>query len=344
MFVFVRKSILCMGLALVCQYAVGAEAGGAQRFTIGLSEIRFYPDGNSDRWIEIVNWGSNATSITGWCLSDGDGNTFKIPKEVPAVPAGGVVVVVVSSNVTARGTDLSFDKDGVISLTWIRPGTLPPYPDVAKGVCALYTDSSCAKEVAVDAVCWSFREHARDFKYPPSIANVWPEHYLISTWTREVHGGVAGGTSGVNRGSTLSRVILSKGRAYSDWFVCHPKYVSRGVKNLWLPPWVSKEDGFYGAKLLQSFRWHLDGGGEAPCWRVQIALSDRFDEPLVDAQMRLQTMLCLPKLNLAGAHLYCRARGEGHGVVGLWSEVIECDVESIEVIQDRMSDRRYSEP
>jgi hypothetical protein len=332
-----------MGLALVCQYAVGDEAEDAQCSTIGLSEISFYPDGDNDRWIEIVNWGSNATSITGWCLSDGDGNTFTIPKDVPAVPSGGVVVVIVSSNATARGADLSFERDGVVSLTWIRPGSLSPYPDVANGVCALYTDSSCSKDVVVDAVCWGFREKGRIFECPPSIEKVWINHYKISTHTREAKGLMFGGPRAVALGGTLARVVLSK-RRDSDWFVCPPKYVSRGVKNVWLPPSVSNDKGFYGAALLQSFRWNLLGGGEAPYWRVQIALSDRFDEPLVDAQMRLETMLCLPKLNLAGAHLYYRARGEGHGVIGLWSEVIECDVESVEVIQDRMSDRRYREP
>lgn len=339
----IKTLYLCVVVVFLCQYARGNEAEGTPRSSVGLSEISFYPREDGERWIEIANWGSNAVSVEGWCLVDGGGNRFAIPKEVPVVPAAGVVVVVVSSKAETKVRDLSFEKDGVVTLTWIRPETLSPYPDVSKGVCALYRDRSCTKDVAVDAVCWGFRENARDFAYPPSIGDVWPMYYKITTVIREKNEGNIGGRS-ITLGGALARVKLSGKRGFSDWFVCPPEYVSRGIKNRWLPPSVSNPDGFYGAALLQSFSWNAYGGGGAPCWRVQISRSDQFEDPLMDAQMRLQGMVCLPKINLAGAHLYYRVRGEGHGILGLWSEVIECDVESIEVLQDRMSDRRYREP
>jgi hypothetical protein len=60
---------------------------------IVINEVMFYPgDGNSE-WVELKNTGS-AIDISGYSITDEDGNRYRIPDALPAVPAGGFVVIV----------------------------------------------------------------------------------------------------------------------------------------------------------------------------------------------------------------------------------------------------------
>lgn len=328
----IRNLLILSVVLLLC----GTSLGGDESPSVAISEISCFPGKGGERWIEIVNWGSNATAIAGWCLSDGIGNTFSMPEALPPVPPGAAVVVVVSSMPGAVKSDFSFAGDKLATLIWARPATTPAYPDVAKGVCVLYKDKMMGEESVVDAVCWSFREHQRDFRYPESIKGLWPPQYTVRTWTPETHKGFAGGNRAVSRDGTLARVALSKGRA-SDWFVCPPEYTSRGKQNRWIPPTLTALKGFPGAERLLAFGWQVYGGGGAPAWRLQVAATDRFEEPVVDGTFQTTGAVYLPKMPYAGTHLFWRIRGEGSGVEGHWSETVKLEVESIEEIEKMMS-------
>ena len=69
----------------------GAEA--EDQATIIINEVMFYPEAGDHEWVELTNLSASPLSISGWGLTDEDGNTYKFPQNLPEIPPGGFVVI-----------------------------------------------------------------------------------------------------------------------------------------------------------------------------------------------------------------------------------------------------------
>jgi len=61
---------------------------------IRINEVMFNPAEGGFEWIELKNAGSQPIDISGWGLTDEDGNWYRFPNALPEVPIGAFVVVI----------------------------------------------------------------------------------------------------------------------------------------------------------------------------------------------------------------------------------------------------------
>jgi hypothetical protein len=97
------------------------DGGGADRFyldycyftinytmpNIVINEIMYDPSGSDDNaeWVEIYNGGNSAIDLTGWNLTDNDGNRFVLSAS-GSIPAGGYLVTHLAQTGTNSSTDI----------------------------------------------------------------------------------------------------------------------------------------------------------------------------------------------------------------------------------------------
>ena len=102
---------------------------------VRINEMMFYPDTGGYEWVELENDGSASLNISGYSITDEDGNWYRIPNALPDVP-GGAFVVVIFDGLGSGSDDYDF-SDNVATLH-SPPGLMDIFEDDADQ-CALYT-------------------------------------------------------------------------------------------------------------------------------------------------------------------------------------------------------------
>ena len=100
---------------------------------IFIDEVMFAPAAGGYEWVELKNGGSSSISITGYQVTDEDGNWYRVPP-LPPVPAGAFVVVVFDGQGSAA-EDLDFG--GNVAILHSQSGLTHIFDDSADQV-ALY--------------------------------------------------------------------------------------------------------------------------------------------------------------------------------------------------------------
>ena len=103
-------------------------------FGIRITEIMFQPAAGAYEWVELQNLGPTAVSLTGFSLTDEDGNWYRFPASLPAVPAGAFVVVHLD------GTQTPDDDDFSDNVAVLHSALSDIFEDAADQ-CALYAKS-----------------------------------------------------------------------------------------------------------------------------------------------------------------------------------------------------------
>ena len=118
------------GSAITLAPAAGsAESGG-----VFINEVMFAPISGGYEWVELKNDAAMPVRPFGYRITDEDGNDYRLPATLPAVPPGAFVVVIFDGQGEA-GNDLDF-ADNVATLH-TAPGLVDVFEDSADQV-ALY--------------------------------------------------------------------------------------------------------------------------------------------------------------------------------------------------------------
>ena len=104
---------------------------------IHINEVMFYPEEEEYEWVELKNSNTVPVNISGWGLTDEDGNWYKFPKDLLDVPAGNFVVVMFDG--LGSGSDEYDFSDSAITLH-SPPGLMDIFEDDADQV-SLYSIS-----------------------------------------------------------------------------------------------------------------------------------------------------------------------------------------------------------
>jgi len=99
-----------------------------------INEVMFAPTSGGYEWVELKNGGTTPVQLLGYYITDEDGNEYRLPAALPAVPPGAFVVVLFDGQGEA-GNDLDF-ADNVATLH-TAPGLVDVFEDSADQV-ALY--------------------------------------------------------------------------------------------------------------------------------------------------------------------------------------------------------------
>jgi len=113
-----------------------AETSSASE--IRINEVMFCPDPAGHEWIELKNSGSASVSISGYGITDEDGNWYRVPAALPDVPGGDLVVVVFDG--MGSGSD-DYDFSDSVATLHSPPGLVDIFEDDADQ-CGLYSASS----------------------------------------------------------------------------------------------------------------------------------------------------------------------------------------------------------
>lgn len=104
---------------------------------VRINEVMFYPDTGGYEWVELKNNGPASVNISGYSITDEDGNWYRIPDGLPDVP-GGAFVVVIFDGLGSDNDDYDF-SDNVATLH-TPAGLVDVFEDDADQ-CALYSVS-----------------------------------------------------------------------------------------------------------------------------------------------------------------------------------------------------------
>jgi len=217
--------------------AAVSGAGG-----IRINEVMFYPDTSHYEWVELKNGGSASVNISGYSITDEDGNRYRIPDDLPDVPGGAFVVVIFdglgsshddydfSDNVATLHTPAGlvdiFEDDAdqcalysVSHFTYLPPilndysGPAPPAPT---------TSSSVFVPPVVAFVAWGGPSEGDDDT--AVAAGLWlDEAYLGSRKMPGNEGMSSGGSLGLYPGLLTG--------SPSDWVIYPPAQTSQGLEN-----------------------------------------------------------------------------------------------------------------
>jgi len=104
---------------------------------VRINEVMFYPDTGGYEWVELKNDSSSPINISGYGITDEDGNWYSIPDALPDVPGGAFVVVIFDG--AGSGSD-DYDLSDNVATLHTPPGLVNIFEDNADQ-CALYSIS-----------------------------------------------------------------------------------------------------------------------------------------------------------------------------------------------------------
>ena len=256
---------------------------------VRINEVMFYPDTGSYEWVELKNNGSAPVNISGYGITDEDGNWYRIPDALPDVPAGAFVVVIFDG--LGSGSDDYNFSDNVATLH-SPPGLVNIFEDDADQ-CALYSVSHflylplvlrnytgpTPPEPApstgvfvppiVSFVAWGGPSEGDD--NTAVTAGLWPdEAYIGSTEVPGNEAVLAGGSVGLYPGQLTG--------SPSDWAIYLPGQTSQGMENPPPGPYFrNPPDGITTSDHQIPFGWSNVAGAES--YHLEVDDDPAFGSP-----------------------------------------------------------------
>ena len=216
---------------------VGADSGG-----IRINEVMFFPEQGDYEWVELKNSGSVPIDISGYRLTDEDGNWYTFPDALPAVPAGDFVVVVIDGNGTASD-DYSFADN--VAILHSQAGLVDIFEDDMDQV-ALYSknqyvylplvmNQSNANQIykqegsnlsalnpSVSFVAWG--DSPNEDGMSASNNGLWPVNDYVQV-------DAVPGNTGIGVGGSLGFNIDKKTNSSNDWSIYQVQEITFGSEN-----------------------------------------------------------------------------------------------------------------
>lgn len=245
---------------------VSANSGG-----IHINEVMFYPAVGDYEWVELKNGSSIPIDISGYRLTDEDGNWYSFPELLPAVPAGDFVVIVFDG-FGSQGDDYDFSDN--LAVLHSQAGLVDIFEEDVDQV-ALYSKNQFIylplvinhnnvtvsnSSVVVNTeifppissfVAWG-AEPGED-SLNASSAGKWHEENYIAT-------NQAPGNIGLKVGGSLSLILNELGEGF--WYVVDPSEISKGQNNGIPGPHIYNPlDGIETCDRTPTFGWSTVGSG-----------------------------------------------------------------------------------
>lgn len=305
-----------------------------QQTSVALSEVFPMPkEAAAPTWVEVVNFGTEVTTIAGWQLFDKTGCRFTFPETLPAVPGGGVVLVTFSGP-KSPADDLDF-ADGVARLyaREAQAATAFRGPD---NECALVTADLANTDSLVDYIAWGGgREQAFPRRAMANEARLAVSRGPIIN-TEMIAGGVI-----LMDGSSIGRTLLArpeynearqrvKRDATWTWDVYVAFEISPGQRNVFPAPGGICDPRKGGHYMPEDLRFTMNWGctsvmnlpdEERARWKIhlQVARDEAMTRPFIDKVVEIPYV---PETPFTPGKYYSRARGECGAEHTAWSPAI----------------------
>ncbi len=228
--------------------------------------------------------------ISGWQVTDGDGNTYTVPDALPAVlPDGYVLIYFDGQGATADDYDFS---DGVAVLH-TPAGLVDIFDDQADQV-ALYSDSGIVDFVA-------YGDAAGDDDETAVAAGIWSDE-LYTGPTVQIPGGEV-----LEQGGSIGLYPGEDNNALDDWTIYRPGETTPGAPNpAPAPCFHTPPDGIHTTDHRIPFGW--SNVADAVGYHFQLAITTTFDSPTISEV--LTTTVFIPATDLDDGTYYYRVRAE----------------------------------
>jgi len=278
---------------------------------IRINEVSFNPPVGQPQWVELYKGGGDAEDISGYVLTDEDGNDYTIPAALPSVPLGAFVLVYFDELGSAAN---DYDFGDNVARLHSEPGLANPL-DPAGDQVSLYLSGNMSSDSITSFVAWGDSPGV-DASNAVS-GGVWGcEIDIIGVSALAVFiGPVAtideGGTAGIFPDEPLITL--------AHWVGYEAPAASPGAANspptpvLYLPPDdIQVEDGqgtFNWVPIVGTARYHF-----------QLASDPGFASPTIDDDT-LTVAAFTPVAPIANGTHFWRVRGiDANDPPGPWSE------------------------
>ena len=238
--------------------------------------------------------GSTAVSglidVSGWQVTDEDGNAYTIPDALPAVLSDGYVLIYFDGQ-GATADDYDF-SDGVAVLH-TPAGLVDIFDDEADQV-ALYSDSGIVDFVA-------YGDAAGDDDETAVAAGIWSDE-LYTGPTVQIPGGEV-----LEQGGSIGLYPGEDNNALDDWSIYGPGETTLGAPNpAPVPRFHTPPDGIHTTDHRIPFGW--SNVADAVSYHFQVAITTTFDSPTINEV--LTTTVFIPATDLDDGTYYYRVRAE----------------------------------
>ncbi|MFW6082641.1 MAG: hypothetical protein ACOC8C_01160 [Chloroflexota bacterium] len=256
--------------------------------------------------------------ISGWQITDEDGNDYTIPDALPAVPPDSYILIYFDGQ---GATEDDYDFSDGVAVLHTPAGVINVFEDEADQV-GLYSSNSHGPDTIRDFVAWG--EATGEDAASAVAAELWRE-----SWWVNLHIGSGFVVEEAETPSGLSMGLRpeSEGRAPSDWSVYLDGHVSPGAANP-VPSayWSTVADGAEMASDGFALGWSWVSDGD---YQFQMDDDLDFTSPLVD--LVLDAPRYAPDEPVPAGDYWWRVRPvSASGQLGEWSEPMSVGVSVIE--------------
>jgi formylglycine-generating enzyme required for sulfatase activity len=301
--------------------------------TIVINEVMFNPGLGDYEWVELKNIGTDTVDIGGYSLTDEDDYWYKIPEDLPVVPAGAFVMIIFdgagstvdeydfSDNLVTLHTQVGltnilendFDQVALYNIYSVflpmisqnnsKSTTITYFPQVKS---AVYLSNTLLSFVA-----WG---------NPPQedTANAQMEGLWDPSWYVSLSKGLGVNDETGTTGLSIGLLPGSEAGFLNNWSVYQPDEVSPGIENI--SPSISWYYPANGALVDGStFAVSWNSEDKVQSYRFQMNNSSDFTAPLVD--LELDQPSYISPTPLADGTYYWRVRVNVSGEMSAWSEI-----------------------
>lgn len=307
----------------------------AEEKTLIINEVLFLPAGDEYAWVELKNTSDNTIDISGYALTDEDGNWCIFPDDTPPVAAGGFVLVQFDDG-------SGYEQSGDLLVFHTQAGILEETDQLA-----LYTSryfqtflpfatnmesgitgsGSASKQLAsegpsapmLDFVAWG-GDPGTDARLAAST-NLWDDGYYVS-----LSRGMGLEDGSAIPGESLGLLPGMPTKTPSDWELYQALEVTPGEENLYpTVAWFSPADGEVVAGSTFAFGWQPVTA--ATGYAFQLDDNQDFSSPLVDIMVS-QPRYQYPEVMPDGVY-YWRVQAETIGMESSWSSPVSVEAATL---------------
>lgn len=304
---------------------------------IRINEVMFYPDTGGNEWVELKNTGSAPVNISGYSITDEDGNMYRIPDALPDVPGGAFVVVTFDG--AGSGSD-DYDFSDNVATLHTPPGLVDIFEDDADQ-CALYNVIYSIYVylplVLKNYVSWNppVPEPPSDFPTPPivafvawgaepggdagnaSVAGIWSEGWYVSL-ARGL--GEESSEASLVPNESIGLLPDSETGHPDDWTLFQAGEVTQGGQNSSpVISWYYPAPGATVDSETFTISWNAVHG--ATGYRFQMDDNIDFSSPTVDTT--LTEPAYIPTSPVPEGTYYWRVKVVSDGSESSWSPGVE---------------------
>ena len=307
----------------------------ADEKSIVINEVLFLPGEGESAWVELKNVSDAAIDISGYALTDEDGNWFVFPPGTPSVGAGAFVLVQFDGGA-------GYEQSGELLVFHIQAGFLEESDQLALYTSRYYqtflpfaikTADSPRQSGAgspqpmgdgplvplLDFVAWG-GDPGTDDRLAAS-ANLWDDGFYIS-----LSRGLGFEDQSVVPGESLGLLPGMPTKSPSDWELYLAAEVTPGEENLYpTVAWFDPADGEVLAGSTFALGWQPVTA--ATGYAFQLDDNEDFSSPLVDVMVS-QPLYQYPGVMPDGVY-YWRVQAETFGMESGWSSPVSVEAATL---------------